>query len=126
MVISGGKLLTRVRLEGKRYRVSEDAIIDSGAAFTVIPPVAADFLELDPDSVLQKIMLITASGLIEAPVRVLKKLEVAGIEIENIRVVVHRIPDPAPIKVLLGMNFLENVKLTLNGKQHKFKIQDPN
>jgi len=125
MVISGDRLLTRVRLEGKKYRVSEDALIDSGAAFTVIPPVVADFLELETDRALQKAMLVTASGLIEAPIKILTKLEAAGIEVENLRVVLHRIPDPSPIKVLLGMNFLENVKLTVNGKQHQFKIEDP-
>jgi len=50
---------------------------------------------------------------------------VAGIEIENLPVVVHKIPDPAPIKVLLGMNFIEKMKLTVNGKQNEFKIEDP-
>jgi clan AA aspartic protease (TIGR02281 family) len=125
MVITEGKLLVRVKLEGKRFRVFEDALIDSGAAFTVIPPVVADFLELETNRAFPKAMLITASGLIEAPVKILEKLEVAGIEIEKLPVVVHKIPDPAPIKVLLGMNFVEKVKLTINGKQNEFNIEDP-
>ncbi len=45
--IREGRLLTRVRLEGKRFRVFEDALIDTGAAFTVVHPVVADFLELE-------------------------------------------------------------------------------
>jgi len=105
--------------------VFEDALIDTGAAFTVIPPVIADFLELETDSAFPKAMLVTASGLIEAPVKILEKLEVAGIEIESLPVVVHKIPDPAPIKVLLGMNFIEKVKLRVDGKQDEFEIQDP-
>ena len=125
MEIREGKLLVRVRLEGKRFRVFEDALIDTGAAFTVIPPVIADFLELETNRAFPKAMLVTASGLIEAPVKILEKLEVAGIEIERLPVVVHKIPDPAPIKVLLGMNFIEKVKLTVDGKKNEFEIQDP-
>jgi predicted aspartyl protease len=49
MKISGRKLVVRVSLKGRKFRVSEDALIDTGAAFTVIPPELADFLELDVD-----------------------------------------------------------------------------
>ncbi len=69
--------------------------------------------------------MVTASGIIETPVRVLDKLEVAGLEIMKLQVVVHKIPDPAPIKVLLGMNFVEKVKLVINGKNGKFTLEDP-
>ncbi len=125
MEIKEGKLLARVRLEGKRFRVLEDALIDTGAAFTVIPPVISDFLELETSKAFPKAMLVTASGLIEAPVKILEKLEAAGIEIEKLPVVVHKIPDPAPIKVLLGMNFIEKIKLVINGKGRKFGLKDP-
>ncbi|MCP8309671.1 MAG: retroviral-like aspartic protease family protein [archaeon] len=125
MEIKEGRLLTRVRLEGKRFRVYEDALIDTGAAFTVIPPVISDFLELKTSKAFPKAVLVTASGLIEAPVKILEKLEAAGIEIEKLPVVVHKIPDPAPIKVLLGMNFIEKIKLVINGKGRKFDLEDP-
>ncbi len=125
MEIEEGKLLARVRLEGKRLRVYEDALIDTGAAFTVIPPVIADFLELETKKAFPKAILITASGLIEVPVKILERLGVSGIEIENLPVVVHKIPDPAPIKVLLGMNFIEKTRLIINGKERKFDLEDP-
>jgi len=96
MEIKEDRLLINVRLEGERLQVFEDALIDTGAAFTVIPPVIADFLELKTNSDFPKAMLVTASGLIEAPVKVLEKLEVSGIKIEKLPVVVHKIPDPNP------------------------------
>ena len=68
MEIKERKLICRVMLEGKRFRVFEDALIDTGAAFTVIPPEISDFLELEANKSLPKIRLITASGLIEVPV----------------------------------------------------------
>jgi len=120
-----GKLLVKVRLEGRRFSVFEDALIDTGASFTVIPPAMADFLELEVNRDLPKAMLVTASGLIEAPVKTIEKLEVAGIEIEKVPAVIHKIPDPAPIKVLLGMNLIEKIKLIIDGKQESFRIEDP-
>jgi len=63
MLIRERKLVCRVGLFGKRLRVFEDALIDTGAAFTVIPPEVADFLELETDRNLPKVRLVTASGL---------------------------------------------------------------
>lgn len=79
MKVTEGRLLIRVKLEGKRLRVFEDASIDTGAAFTVIPPVIADFLEIETNKTFPKTMLVTASGLIAAPVKVLEKLEARSI-----------------------------------------------
>ncbi|GEM_PF-2903745 len=123
--IKEGKLLVKVKLKGKRFSVFEDALIDTGAAFMVIPPSIAEFLELKTDEKMPKATLVTASGLIEAPVKVLDGIEVEGMRISKLSVVVHKIPDPAPIKVLLGMNFIKNVKLIVNGKENEFRIEDP-
>jgi predicted aspartyl protease len=114
-----------VRLQGRRFTVFEDALIDTGAAFTVIPPETADFLELETDKDFPKAKLVTASGIIETPVRILEKLEIAGQEAKELQVVVHRIPDPAPIKLLLGMNLIEKMKLIVDGKSNEFKLEDP-
>lgn len=119
------KLVLRVNLKGKRFRVSEDALLDTGAAFTVLPPEIADFLELEADRGHPRARLVTASGMIEASVRVLDELEVAGIRLKSIPVVIHEIPDPAPVKILLGMNFVEKVILEIDGKNSTFNIRDP-
>ena len=125
MEILERKLVSKVRLQGKRYSVLEDALIDTGAAFTVVPPETADFLELETDNGLPKVKLFTASGIIEAPVKILPKLEVAGLENSKVQVVIHKIPDPAPIKVLLGMNLVERIKLVVDGKKGEFALEDP-
>jgi predicted aspartyl protease len=125
MEIIARKLISRVRLQGRRFAVFEDALIDTGAAFTVIPPETAEFLELEIDKHFPKAKLVTASGVIETPVRILEKLEIAGQETRELQVVVHRIPDPAPIKLLLGMNLIEKMKLIVDGKSNEFKLEDP-
>lgn len=125
MEIRERKLISRAKLEGRKLYVLEDVLIDTGAAFTVIPPEIADFLDLEVNRDYPRARLVTASGIIETPVKVLDMLEIADIKVEKLPVVIHKIPDPAPIKVLLGMNFIEKVRLTVNGKKGKFDLQDP-
>jgi predicted aspartyl protease len=125
MKIVARKLINRVKLQGRRFTVFEDALMDTGAAFTVVPPETAEYLELTTDRDFPKAKLVTASGIIETPVKVLERLEVAGQEARKLQVVIHRIPDPAPIKVLLGMNLIEKMKLTVDGKKNGFKLEDP-
>jgi predicted aspartyl protease len=125
MKIVARKLITRVKLQGRRFTVFEDALMDTGAAFTVVPPETADYLELTTDRDLPKAKLVTASRIIETPVKVLERLEVAGQEARELQVVIHKIPDPAPIKVLLGMNLIEKMKLIVDGKKNEFKLEDP-
>jgi len=125
MRVSERKLVLKVSLRGEKSRVSEDAIIDTGASFSVIPPEIADFLELEVDSGFPRARLVTASGVIETSVKVLPEVKVAGIRVENLRVVIHKIPDPSPVKILLGMNFIEKINLEIDGKSNLFKIRDP-
>lgn len=125
MEIRERKLISRAKLEGRKLHVLEDVLIDTGAAFTVIPPEIAEFLDLEVNRDYPRARLVTASGIIETPVKVLDRLEIADIKVEKLPVVIHKIPDPAPIKVLLGMNFIEKVRPTVNGKDGKFDLQDP-
>jgi predicted aspartyl protease len=125
MEIEERRLILRVKLGGRRFHVFEDALIDTGAAFTVLPPETADLLELVVNKEFPRARLVTASGIIETPVKVLETLEVADIRIEKLPVVIHKIPDPAPMKVLLGMNLIEKVRLVVDGKKNKFDLEDP-
>lgn len=123
MKIEENRLVVKVQLWGKKF-VQEDALIDTGAAFSVIPPEIDDFLDLEYHEI-SKATLVTASGIIEPEVKILEKIVVGEITIEKLPVVIHAIPDPAPIKILLGMNFIKNVDLKINGKENIFDIEDP-
>jgi predicted aspartyl protease len=68
--------------------------------------------------------LVTASGIIETPVKILNRIEAANIKVENLPVVIQKIPDPAPVKILLGMNFIEKVKLIVDVKNGTFDLED--
>jgi len=64
MKIQARKLLVKAKLIGRKFSVFEDVIIDTGAAFTVIPPETADYLELELNKDYPKATLVTASGII--------------------------------------------------------------
>jgi len=51
--------------------------------------------------------------------------EVANIKVETLPVVIHKIPDPAPVKILPGMNFIESVKMIVDGKNGTFDLEGP-
>jgi len=125
MKIIQDKLIARGKLVGKRFSISEDILIDTGAAFTVVPVEVADFLELRSYEEQPKVELVTASGLIKPSVKILERLEIGNIKMERLPVVIHDIPDPAPIKILLGMNFIKRTKFVVNGKEKLFEIEDP-
>jgi len=125
MKIQARKLLVKAKLIGRKFSVSEDTVMDTGAAFTVIPPETADYLELELNEDYPKATLVTASGIIETPVKILNRIEVANIKAKNLPVVIHKIPDPAPVKILLGMNFIKSVKLIVDGKNGTFDLEDP-
>ncbi|MDH5266038.1 MAG: hypothetical protein OEW62_00015 [Candidatus Bathyarchaeota archaeon] len=40
-------------------------------------------------------------------------------------VAIHKIPDPAPVKILLVMKLINKVKLIVNGKDGTFNLEDP-
>ena len=125
MEIKEGKLVLVARLTGSAISIVEDTLIDTGSTFTILPPEVADKLKLKVYRRMPKVNLTTASGFIEAPVRLLNQIEIGGLGLDNIPVVIHRIPDPAPVKILIGMNLLQRAKLVVNGKENEFKLDDP-
>ena len=125
MKIEKQRLTVKVELYGEDSSIAVDALIDTGAAFTVIPFGLADFLGLEVDKTRPKVNLITASGVIEAPRRILRKIRVGRLEVRGLPIVLHELPAPAPVKVLLGMDFLSKVRLEIDGKKGEFSLKDP-
>jgi clan AA aspartic protease (TIGR02281 family) len=125
MKIEDGKLTVKVELCGKDSSLATDALIDTGAAFTVIPRGIADFLKLEADRARPRARLITASGVIEAPRMILRKVKLDRLEVKDLPAVVHDLPAPAPIKVLLGMSFVNKIRLEIDGKGSEFFVGDP-
>lgn len=91
--------------------------LDTEATYSIITKEVAQSLELQPELSNEKIQIITASETQEAPVLPLEKIRIGKSEVENIKVIVHDLPQQSLIDGLLGLNFLKNFNIHLNFKQ---------
>lgn len=120
------KLILPVTLHGEDSRYTGEALIDTGSAFMVIPPAVDEMLNLKQDPVEPLVKLSTASGVITVEKKILPRIDIGKLSFKNISVVVHELPEPVPVKILIGMNLLLKMKLILNGKEKNFELEDPN
>lgn len=118
------KLEIRAEFIKSKNRYATQAIFDTGSTVTIIPPEIADYLEFETDRGQPKMTIVTGSGSLEVPRKIADILRIKEMAFRNVIVGVHKIPDPIKIKVLIGMNVIEQIKLIIDGKHRKFEIQN--
>ncbi len=119
-----GKLKVNIEFLGrKNLRYATETVIDTGSSVTIIPSEIADYLGLEKDRLMPKMKLITGSGQIEVTRMIAPRLKIADITLTNIPVGIHELPDPIEVKVLIGMNVIEQLKMIIDGKNKEFEIK---
>jgi clan AA aspartic protease (TIGR02281 family) len=95
-------------------------IIDTGATFTTISEDLAFDAGIQTDSANSRINLLTAGGKVQAGVGVAQRIRVGNVGRDNVRVVVHTIPNlPDGIDGLLGLSFFDRFLVRLDhSNQH--------
>ena len=91
-------------------------VLDTGATFTLLPWYIAEELGYNPATSNEYVTITTASGTLEAPLITLKSVNVLGKNVENLKVIVHTLPESSHVDGLLGLDYLRNFKLTLDFK----------
>ena len=88
-------------------------ILDTGATFTSIRRSVAETLGVTSSG--NTVRLITASGMIQAPLAVIDEVGIGGAVARHVPVVVHDLPNtPSNVIGLLGLSFLERFRVNLN------------
>jgi clan AA aspartic protease (TIGR02281 family) len=106
----GGSVLIPAKVNGQPIGYF---ILDTGATFTSVSRQAADALGIRSRD--GSVRLITASGVIQAPLALLDEVDVGGAIAHHVPAVIHDLPNtPAPIVGLLGMSFLERFRVNLD------------
>lgn len=100
----------RVAEQRRRLRL----VLDTGATYTMIPWEIARALGYHPERSRRQIQLLTASGVVYAPLVTLGEVQALGQAIAPLDVLVHDLPPAARVDGLLGLNFLRHFKLTLD------------
>lgn len=97
--------------------------LDTGATYTTIPWETAQALGLKPEISIDNTDMITSSGIERAPLLTIKEMIVLDKKAENVKVIVHDLPQRSQVDGLLGLSFLKHFKVTLNFNEGYLEIE---
>jgi len=100
-------VLRRVRIIGLLGSREIDMILDTGAINTVISWDVAKDIGYDPVASETRAPIITANGIIEAPLITVDGIEIEELKAVKVEVICHDIPELVGIEGLLGLSFLK-------------------
>ena len=114
-------LPVEIKVNQKIIRVT--LALDTGASYVMIPWEIAEALELKPELSREFTEVITASGVEKVPIVYLEMVSVIGEAAQNVKAVVHDLPEKSYVDGLLGLSFLRNFKVTLDFKEGMLHIE---
>jgi clan AA aspartic protease (TIGR02281 family) len=107
-------ILRRVEICGPAGSREVDVILDTGAVYTVLAWDVAKDIGYDPAISERRTPIITANGVIEAPLITVERMKLAELEVEAVDIVCHDIPELAGIEGLLGLSFLQHFRTVID------------
>ena len=97
-------------------------LLDTGAKYTVITSNVARRLEIDIETRGRNVSVVTASQLARVPLVSLDRVDVHGLALSHIEAVVTDLPAALGVEGLLGMSFLKQCRLLLDGPSHFLEL----
>jgi len=116
-------IIDKVLLAGAQRHTEQRVLIDTGATISILPQAIARYLNLKIQHRGKKFHLVTAAGIIKAPVVTLDGLIVEGKKYRGIEFALVDLPENTGIKIILGMNFIKKVRLVIDGRKRSFRIE---
>ncbi len=107
-------LLRRVQISGPTGVRETDMILDTGAVYTVIAWDVAKDIGYDPAVSARRMPIVTANGVIEAPLITVGAIDIAELRAESVDTICHDIPEIAGIEGLLGLSFLQRFRTLID------------
>jgi clan AA aspartic protease (TIGR02281 family) len=115
-------VVEKVRVQGPGAARYIDMILDTGARFSSLSWETLKDIGYDPASTEDRVKIVTANGVIEAPIIKVKQLCVEKMCVENSEVIALAIPELAEVDGLLGLSFLCNFKTIIDYKKNILEI----
>jgi len=118
-------VLRRVKINGFAKVREIDMILDTGSVYTVIAWDVAKDIGYDPAISERRMPVVTANGVIEAPLITVEAVEVADLRAVAVDVICHDIPEIAGIEGLLGLSFLRHFRTLIDYTTKVLEITQP-
>lgn len=99
------------------------AVIDTGASFCSISSEDAISLGYEPANLVETKPIVTANGIIEAPIVSLDCVEVLGKKATGVAAIVHNLPEKSGVEALIGISFLKHFRLVMDFPKQAFSIE---
>ncbi|MFA4888974.1 MAG: retropepsin-like aspartic protease [Candidatus Omnitrophota bacterium] len=109
-----GIILSKAKLTHNKLATVCKLAVDTGASFTMISIETALSIAIDPSRAQRHIEITTANGVIFAPLIKIASFECLGVEIKELEVICHNLPPESCVEGLLGINFLQAAKITID------------
>ena len=103
-------VIRRVKINGPSGMREIDMVLDTGAVYTIIAWDVAKDIGYDPAVSEHRMPMVTANGIIEAPLITVRSIQIADLRAEGVDVICHDIPEITGIEGLLGLSFLKKFR----------------
>jgi clan AA aspartic protease (TIGR02281 family) len=107
-------VLRRLKVVGPTGFREIDVVLDTGAVYTVIAWDVIKDIGYDPAISKRRMPIITANGVIEAPLITVERIQIADVGAESVDVICHDIPEITGIEGLLGLSFLKHFRTLID------------
>jgi clan AA aspartic protease (TIGR02281 family) len=91
-----------------------DLILDTGAAYNLISRDTALTLGFDLKSRRRSVPIVTANGIVRAPLVFLKRIAIGDAVATGVAAICHDIPEIVETSGLLGLSFLKNFRTVID------------
>jgi clan AA aspartic protease (TIGR02281 family) len=107
-------VIRRVKINGPNGFREIDMVLDTGAVYTVIAWDVAKDIGYDPAISERRMPIVTANGIIEAPLITVQSIRIRDLGAESVDLICHDIPEITGIEGLLGLSFLKHFRTLID------------
>ncbi|MEB3287602.1 MAG: retropepsin-like aspartic protease [Vampirovibrionales bacterium] len=100
-------------------------LIDTGASYTVITPRLAQKLGIAITPDLPRISIITANGVVKAPIVTVDSILIGEMEVKNVKAIVQDLGSDLLLAGLLGMNFFQGMDMSVKQNTLILSVNTP-
>jgi len=115
-------IIERVKIEGPTAAREVNLLLDTGSRFTVLNWDILKDIGYDPAIIGERVSLVTANGIIEAPLLKVESISLGELLCKATEVIAYTIPEFVGVDGLLGLNFLSHYRTVIDYREKVIEI----